>query len=348
MALISDPSLEPSDFRAHGLRGDKSKRYSVKNFICSVQPPGSDVWSRAHHLLNGDWVQFGMTQDSESVSTAWRSEFSTTMLSGQDLKFGELIRHLPEMTRDVVAAGWGHPYVVHVPRFDYRTTSEPPSARATVRFRHAHNESARAMIVRSERDLLAGYTRGRDTLDVIEYTVTTSELPLSGPAMRSDLFGSLHMDFRRRSPRAQRAAHLLGGPLHPVGRCPLSGRPVGATPGRSSRRGDFDRAVPRRRCTQGAEPRAQRTGTRLLSVQSQRVDTLSRCSTKSSHLRRSQSSTWIVNATANPRVVTTPTSLPPCSNASGIIVSASMVRIAPAAKARTKATVSGEESWKRL
>ena len=35
------------------------------------------------------------------------------------------------------------------------------------------------------------------------------------------------------------------------------------------------------------------------------------------------------------------------SNASGIIVSASMVRIAPAAKARTKPTVSGEECWNR-
>ena len=56
---------------------------------------------------------------------------------------------------------------------------------------------------------------------------------------------------------------------------------------------------------------------------------------------------WIANATANPSVVTTPTSLPPCSNASGIIVSASMVMIAPAAKARTKATVSGEALWKR-
>ena len=49
------------------------------------------------------------------------------------------------------------------------------------------------------------------------------------------------------------------------------------------------------------------------------------------------------NATANPSVVTTPTSLPPCSNASGIIVFASIVRIAPAANAKTNATVSAEE-----
>jgi hypothetical protein len=55
----------------------------------------------------------------------------------------------------------------------------------------------------------------------------------------------------------------------------------------------------------------------------------------------------MVNATAKPSVVATPTQLPPCSKASGIIVSASMVRIAPAAKARTKATTSGEAFWNR-
>ena len=46
--------------------------------------------------------------------------------------------------------------------------------------------------------------------------------------------------------------------------------------------------------------------------------------------------------TANPSVVNAPTSLPPCSNASGIIVSASIVSSAPPAKARTNASVSGE------
>jgi len=68
-------------------------------------------------------------------------------------------------------------------------------------------------------------------------------------------------------------------------------------------------------------------------------------STRVVHASMPQSSRWITNATAKPSVVTTPTSLPPCSYAWGIIVSASMVRIAPAANARTKATVSGEECW---
>jgi hypothetical protein len=48
------------------------------------------------------------------------------------------------------------------------------------------------------------------------------------------------------------------------------------------------------------------------------------------------------NATAKPRVVARPTSLPPRRYASGTIVSASMVRIAPPAKERTKATAFGE------
>ena len=54
------------------------------------------------------------------------------------------------------------------------------------------------------------------------------------------------------------------------------------------------------------------------------------------------SSELSANATANPNVVKMPTSFPPCSNASGIIVSASIVRIAPAANALTNASVLGE------
>src|SRR5215218_4173299 len=53
------------------------------------------------------------------------------------------------------------------------------------------------MIVRHESDLLQGYTRGLDALDVIEYSAATSAPPLGGPAMRCDIFGSLYMDFSR-------------------------------------------------------------------------------------------------------------------------------------------------------
>lgn len=198
LALINDPSLEGSDFRAHGLRGDKSKRYSVKNFICKVQPPGSDVWSRAHRLLNADWVKLAVVTDGQSVTRSWRRRCDAPSPLGRDIRFGELVRQLPEMARDVVIAGWGHPYVVHVPQFDYRSTTNPPSASVRMLFRHAHNADTRAMIVRHERDLLAGYTRGVDTLDVIEYSMasaTSSSIPAPNP--RCDTFGEFFMTFVR-------------------------------------------------------------------------------------------------------------------------------------------------------
>lgn len=57
---------------------------------------------------------------------------------------------------------------------------------------------------------------------------------------------------------------------------------------------------------------------------------------------------WMANATTKPSVVAIPTSLPPCSKASGIIVSASIARIPPAANVSTKATEFADASWKRL
>lgn len=99
------------------------------------------------------------------------------------------------MAGDVVVAGWGHPYVVHVQTFDYRTTAQPLSATLRVRFRHANNQDTRAMITRHEHDLLQGYVRGMDHLDIIDYSAATSTPPLHGPSMRCDIFGSLYMDF---------------------------------------------------------------------------------------------------------------------------------------------------------
>jgi hypothetical protein len=65
-------------------------------------------------------------------------------------------------------------------------------------------------------------------------------------------------------------------------------------------------------------------------------------------IRPAQSSWWRPNATTKPSVVAIPTSFRPCWKASGIIVSASIARIPPAANVRMKATVSGDASSKRL
>ena len=62
---------------------------------------------------------------------------------------------------------------------------------------------------------------------------------------------------------------------------------------------------------------------------------------------RRYSSIESAKARPKPRVVRRPTSLPPCSNASGIIVSASMVRIAPPANASVKASADGPAESKQ-
>ena len=62
------------------------------------------------------------------------------------------------------------------------------------------------------------------------------------------------------------------------------------------------------------------------------------CSTSS----RAQPRLWRKKATPKPMVVTRPTTRPPCSKASGIIVSASIVSTAPPAKASVNAVISGD------
>ena len=63
---------------------------------------------------------------------------------------------------------------------------------------------------------------------------------------------------------------------------------------------------------------------------------------RTGRIPRGYSSAVIAKATAKPNVVASPVARPPRSKASGIIVSASMVRIAPAAKASTKAKACGD------
>ena len=210
VALVLDPTLDTSDFRAHGLSGDKSKRYSVKNFICRVQKPGSDVWSRAHRLLNADWIKLPIVEDGESVVSAWRSAVPSKPLTGGALRFGDLARQIPELADDVVVAGWGTPFVVHVPTFKYRVTTSPPSTSLRVRLRHAHNQATRAMIVKDEKRGLAGFTRGVDKLDVIEYSITSPATSVSAPSPKCDIFGSMYMSF---APSAVELGELL---VHPA------------------------------------------------------------------------------------------------------------------------------------
>ena len=67
---------------------------------------------------------------------------------------------------------------------------------------------------------------------------------------------------------------------------------------------------------------------------------------RGSSLVRAYSSAEIANASPKPSVVARPTIFPPRAKASGIIVSASIVRMAPAANESTNAIVLGEASPK--
>jgi YaaC-like Protein len=195
VALISDPSLDLHDFRAHGLRGDKSRRYSVKNLTCHIQRPGSDVWSRAHRLLNADWVKFSITSDGQGLTRSWRSPARAGSRTGAEVSFGELVRQLPELAGDVSTAGWSHPYVVHVPVFEYTVSTTVPTASLRFLLRHGHNTKTRAMVVRAERESLTGFTRGLDTLDIIEYSINAAATTVDAPDPRCDIFGALYMNF---------------------------------------------------------------------------------------------------------------------------------------------------------
>jgi hypothetical protein len=71
LAIVQDASLQSSDFKAHGLSGDKARRNSVRNLICTVRRPGSDVWSRVFAVANGDRVKLDVTHNGDPMQRDW-------------------------------------------------------------------------------------------------------------------------------------------------------------------------------------------------------------------------------------------------------------------------------------
>ncbi len=114
---------------------------------------------------------------------------------------------------------------------------------------------------------------------------------------------------------------------------------LGRRGGRRDREGE---RAPQLGCDHpGGVRRDQAEGARVVAARSAGVGRVSRPAPAA------HSNALIANAVANPSVVRTPTHLPPFSNASGIIVSASIVMIAPPAKASTNAITEGEAASKR-
>jgi hypothetical protein len=196
--IVREPSLTSADFRAHGLKSDLSKRYSIKNLQCSIYAkPSRDVWSHLFRECNADMLRLEQAHDGQAAAGDVRIEHKTKPLSGKRLLLGDVLRHLPELVDDIFYAGWGNPYVVHVSALDLSAFSGPPPRQVcTFVLRHGRNEATRRMILAREKDLLKGYAREQDLMDVVVFSATSEGLPgLTLPTMRHDVFGEQYMDF---------------------------------------------------------------------------------------------------------------------------------------------------------
>jgi hypothetical protein len=202
VCLVNSAQMVSSDFRAHGLKSDQSRRNSIKNLCCSILPPGRDVWSRLFSVANADMQRLQATSDQQGMVYDSRNAYATTPpSSGKILWLGDLLRHIPELERDVANAGWGHPYVVQIHSYSMTSLSGPPaSGNYNFTFNHAHNPETKAMIVDRESDLFKKYSRTMDRLNTIQYTAKfqNDEWPVI-PVIRHDVFGGMHMDLRRTS-----------------------------------------------------------------------------------------------------------------------------------------------------
>jgi hypothetical protein len=110
VCICKQASITAADFKSHGLKSDQQKRYSVKNLQCSVYAsPSKDVWSQLFAGSNADLIAAEVTRNGQAMISDRRTTYATKPLSKKTLLLGDLLRHLPELTDDVVYAGWGHP-----------------------------------------------------------------------------------------------------------------------------------------------------------------------------------------------------------------------------------------------
>jgi hypothetical protein len=197
--IMRDPPLVGSDFRAHGLINDQATRYSVKNLCCKVGPVGRDVWSRLFSHCNADVIRLEDLVDGSSQISDHRIPYATKPLARDKvLTLGDVLRHIPELEDNIVYANWGHPYVVRAISYQ-RMIQSQPSRMETFEFMltHEHNQATKNMVIDRESDVLKQYTRNLDQLDALGYTATAPRV--IKPVMRLDMFGRIHMDFRRTS-----------------------------------------------------------------------------------------------------------------------------------------------------
>jgi hypothetical protein len=200
LVLVNHPTLDASDFKAHGLSGDKSKRYSARNLLCTVGKPGSDVWSRVFALANGDRIQASIRENGVPVRRDWWSGVTAPALPPKtQIVLGDLLRRLPELVDDLNFAGWKQSYMVHVRDYSFVHNDGPPVTESmNMTLRHGHHLATKAMVIAAEhkRDLLLGWTRTHDTLDILSYSKHTSGTPISIPNIRLDAFGEMYVEMK--------------------------------------------------------------------------------------------------------------------------------------------------------
>lgn len=191
-----DASLGADDFKAHGLKHDSARRYSIKTLRARVQKPGRDVWWRYLRLGNSDRAVVSMTVDGEGQTRDLPVSYAPRIKVGKVLQLGDLLRLLPDLVEDVKIAGWGPSWVVHVPSYSFRFQSGPPSTLdQQITLRHGHDPALKALIRTRERTRLRAYRLDADRLDVLKYRGKGQDGGL--PGFRADLFGELYFDLNQ-------------------------------------------------------------------------------------------------------------------------------------------------------
>jgi YaaC-like Protein len=196
--VFFDPSLHADDFKAHGLKHDSSKRYSIKNLAAEIQKPGRDVWSR--YLTHGNTERAAITRtvDGSRQIADLQVTFSPKRLKpGKALQLGQLLRSLPELVEDLIAADWDPSYTVHVSTYSFVAQSgPPPTVERKVRLRHRKHGPTKDLVLSRQRTLLKHYNLVTDSMDILHFEGTASTEDSLGP-LRTDMFGQLYMDMNQ-------------------------------------------------------------------------------------------------------------------------------------------------------
>jgi hypothetical protein len=195
LVMMETGTIGATDFRVHGLTSDKQRRYSIKNLRCKVGSAGRDVWSRVVQATSTELVAVRFVHDGHPVvGDADQSRMPTAGGPGRMLQFGELIKRMPELQQDVIAARWGCPYTVRIEIYSLAINSGPPTSQSVrVRLDYMHDADTKAMIARAERSALKGYQQVFDVLNSVEYAHPGPSA--EAPPIRADAFGDLYADF---------------------------------------------------------------------------------------------------------------------------------------------------------